>query len=74
MCLAIPGRIESINGALAEVTSLGIKQVINIQLLDSIAEGEYVIIHAGFAIEKIDKSYFSYLEDMMEEMLALDHL
>ncbi len=69
MCLAIPGEIQSVNGAAAEVISLGIKQIINIQLLDSVKEGDYVIVHAGFAIEKINKDYFNFLEEALEKML-----
>jgi hydrogenase expression/formation protein HypC len=47
-------RIKSIKGGFAQVELGGLKRVINIQLLSSVKVGDYVIVHAGFAIEKVD--------------------
>lgn len=52
MCLAIPGKIIRTNGHLATVDFNGIEKEINITLVD-IKKGDFVIVHAGFAIEKI---------------------
>lgn len=54
MCLAIPMKIKSINGEFAEVETGRLRRSINIQLLSSIKTGDYVIVHAGFAIKKLD--------------------
>lgn len=54
MCLAIPMKIHKINGAFAEVETGRLKRTINIQMMSSLRPGDYVIVHAGFAIEKID--------------------
>jgi hydrogenase expression/formation protein HypC len=54
MCLAIPMRIKSINGEFAQVETGRLKHNINIQLLSSLKIGDYVIVHAGFAIKKLD--------------------
>lgn len=55
MCLAIPGKIKKINGQSAIVDFDGIEKEINISLLSDATKGEFVIVHAGFAIEKVSK-------------------
>jgi hydrogenase expression/formation protein HypC len=54
MCLGIPMKIKSIDGEFAQVQTGGIIRKINIQLLTGVKIGDYVIVHAGFAIEKLD--------------------
>ncbi len=55
MCLAIPARITKINKNIAEVESLGVKKEVNISLVPGVNIGDYVIVHAGFAIQLIDE-------------------
>jgi len=55
MCLAIPAEIIKINENLAEVESMGIKKEVDITLVPDAVKGDYVIVHAGFAIQIIDK-------------------
>ena len=54
MCLGIPMKIIKINGDFAEVESGRLRRKANIQMLKALKHGDYVIIHAGFAIEKLD--------------------
>lgn len=54
MCLAIPMKIKKIKGEFAKVEAGRLTRTINIQMLPLIKEGDYVIVHAGFALEKID--------------------
>lgn len=54
MCLGIPMRIRKIKGDFAEVEAGQLIRTVNIQMLSHIREGDYVIVHAGFAIEKVD--------------------
>ena len=55
MCLAVPLKIVSLEGDFAWVKSAGFKKRINIQILtDKVEIDDYVLVHAGFAIEKID--------------------
>jgi hydrogenase expression/formation protein HypC len=56
MCLAIPGKIIAIKNQLATVDFNGIEKEINISLV-SVKVGEHVMVHAGFAIEKMDDEY-----------------
>jgi hydrogenase expression/formation protein HypC len=55
MCLAIPARITKINKNIAEVESLGVKKEIDVSLVPDVNVGDYVIVHAGFAIQLIDE-------------------
>lgn len=60
MCLAIPGKILKIKDQLATVDFQGVQKEINISLVD-VKIGDYVMVHAGFAIEKIDDEYVKEL-------------
>jgi len=53
MCLAIPARILKIEGSLALVDMAGVKREADIRMVSNPRVGEYILIHAGFAIEKI---------------------
>jgi len=55
MCLAIPGKIVSIDGHTALVDFDGIEQKIIIALVLNPEVGKYVIVHAGYAIEQMDE-------------------
>jgi hydrogenase expression/formation protein HypC len=55
MCLGIPGMIISIEGSNAKVTVAGAKKDCSLRLLPDAKVGEFVIVHAGFAIERIDR-------------------
>lgn len=54
MCLAIPARVIALDGDYATVDFDGIQKQICIGLLDELAVGDYVIVHAGFAINTLD--------------------
>jgi len=55
MCLGIPMKILSKNGERAVVALGGTKREISIALIGDAKTGDYVIVHAGFAIEKLDE-------------------
>jgi hydrogenase expression/formation protein HypC len=56
MCLAVPGEIiEVIDSRSALADFMGVKKKIAMDLIEDIRVGDYVIVHAGFAINKIDK-------------------
>ncbi|OGI28417.1 MAG: hypothetical protein A2288_02765 [Candidatus Moranbacteria bacterium RIFOXYA12_FULL_44_15] len=61
MCLAIPGKIVKIHSQLATVDFNGVEKEINISLVD-VKIGEYVMVHAGFAIEKMEKGHMDELK------------
>jgi len=55
MCLAIPMKIKSIENNKATVEVGGVDYQANLDLLSDAKVGDYVIVHAGFAIEKLDE-------------------
>lgn len=56
MCLAIPSRIIDINGFMATVDVHGARREVSLLLLPEEAkEGDYVLVHAGFAIQRVDE-------------------
>lgn len=56
MCLAIPSKIVEIEDNIGVLDVDGVKRKASLLLLEDPKIGEYVIVHAGFAIHKIDES------------------
>jgi hydrogenase expression/formation protein HypC len=56
MCLAIPARIETIEGAEALVDVGGVSRTIGLLLTPEARVGDYVYVHAGFAISVVDEA------------------
>lgn len=54
MCLAVPMKILAVEGETARASVSGLVQEIDVRFLDRPRPGDYVIVHAGFAIEKLD--------------------
>ena len=55
MCLGIPMKIKKTHGDFAQVESGRLVRTVNIQMLPKVKAGDYVIVHAGFAIQKLDE-------------------
>lgn len=58
MCLAIPGKIVEIvdlENHLAKVEIGGVRRGVNIGMLDDVKVGDYVLVHVGFAMSKVDE-------------------
>lgn len=72
MCLAIPTKIISTQGNYAYAETMGIRQKINIQLIENPMPGDFVLLHAGFAIEKIEENEYTFLNITMNEMIKSD--
>jgi len=55
MCLALPACVEQlVNGDSAIVNLGGVKKEISLALVEDVAVGDYVIVHVGFALQKLD--------------------
>ena len=54
MCLAVPMKVVQINGEFGIAELGGLRRKVNLQLLPQIKVGDYIIVHAGFGIEKLD--------------------
>ena len=79
MCLAIPGKIESIDRSdelmiQAKVNFGGIVKDICLAYVPDAKVGEYVIVHVGFAISKIDEGEAEKVFDYLEEIGELEEL
>jgi hydrogenase expression/formation protein HypC len=68
MCLAIPGKIERIEGEFALVNFRGVKRRVGLMLLPEAKEGDWVLVHAGFAIQKIAQREAQETLRMLEEI------
>ncbi len=69
MCLAIPAEIIRINKNIAEIESFGVKKEIDISLVPDARKGDFVIVHAGFAIQIIDKEEAETIQNYWKELL-----
>lgn len=56
MCLAVPGKIKKINGRLAEVDFAGVSREAALDLVTDAGVGDYILVHAGYAIQKMDEA------------------
>jgi hydrogenase expression/formation protein HypC len=56
MCLAVPGLITEITGTKAKVDFGGVTREADLTLVPDASTGDYVLVHAGFAIERLDES------------------
>lgn len=64
MCLALPMRIVSVDGQIATIAAEGLQQRASLALVPEAGPGDYVLVHAGYALSVID-------EDEAAETLAL---
>lgn len=69
MCLGVVGRIEEIDGEMASAEILGVRRRISIVLVPEIKIGDYVMIHAGFAINQMDEKDAHETESIIKEVL-----
>lgn len=56
MCLAIPSQIIKINDNIAVIDVAGVRREASLLLLEDPQVGDWVIVHAGFAIQKLDEA------------------
>jgi hydrogenase expression/formation protein HypC len=72
MCLAVPVKIISIDGDEAEVEIGGVRQRIGIALTPEAKIGDYVLLHAGYAINIINESEAQETLKMFQEIANLE--
>jgi hydrogenase expression/formation protein HypC len=68
MCLSVPGKILEIKGNMAKVDVGGFLREISLDLCPDVSIGEYVLIHAGFAIQKVDEEEAEETLDLLIKM------
>ncbi|MBO7352215.1 MAG: HypC/HybG/HupF family hydrogenase formation chaperone [Candidatus Methanomethylophilaceae archaeon] len=73
MCLAIPGKITAIRGETADVDFGGVTKQTNVSMVDANV-GDWVVIHAGFAIEVMDEEDAQETIRLWNEVLDHDEV
>ena len=68
MCLAVPAKIKTIDKDRALVDFGGVKKNISLGILNGVKAGDYVLVHAGFAIGKVDKLEAEDTQRALEEL------
>ncbi len=73
MCLAIPGKVVEIDHPKAEVDFGGVTRKVDITFVDA-GIGDYVIVHAGYAIEILDQEEARKTLETFEEVLSREEM
>ena len=69
MCLGVPGRVVSVDGAVAVVDFWGVRREVCLDIVDEpVAPGDYILNHVGFAIRRIPQ------EDIEQTLTLYDQL
>ena len=79
MCLAIPGKIESITGddplsRMGRINFGGIVKEASLAYVPEARVGNYVIVHAGFALSRVDEDEAQKVFEYLKQMEELDEL
>ncbi len=68
MCLAIPGKVIEVEKNVARVDVGGFVRDISLDLCPDVSIGEYVLIHTGFAIQKVDEKEAEETLELLKQM------
>jgi hydrogenase expression/formation protein HypC len=75
MCLSIPAKVEKIEGEMAVVSVGGTQYDASLQMVDDVNIGDYILLHTGFAIQKISEEealetlkVFEEFDDLNKQM------
>jgi hydrogenase expression/formation protein HypC len=69
MCLAVPGKILSIDGVAGVVNMSGVEVNVGLQLVPGAKVGDYVLLHAGFAIQVIEEDEALETAELLAEYI-----
>ena len=70
MCLAIPMKVVEIEGPVAQVEEAGVRRAARVDLIENVKVGDYVIVHAGVAIDRLDPGEAQETLRLFEEMMT----
>ena len=68
MCLAVPAKVLEIKGDKGVVDFGGIRREVNLSLIDDVKVGDYVLIHVGFAIQKLERKEAEEILKLWQEV------
>lgn len=73
MCLAIPARVKSIGeNMMAEVDIMGVSRHVSLDLVPDSKVDDWVLVHAGFAIQIVDEAYAQETLQLLKDMAMID--
>jgi hydrogenase expression/formation protein HypC len=74
MCLGIPMQIKEIHGYMARCEAKGVEREVSLFMLqhESVAPGDFVVVHVGYAIEKVTPQDARSTWELYDQMLAAD--
>jgi len=70
MCLAVPMKVVEIEGPVARVEDSGVRRQVRVDLIEGVQVGDYVIVHAGIAIERLDADEAQETLRLFAELLS----
>ena len=73
MCLAIPAKVIEINGYNAVVDIMGNQTNANIAVLENVNIGDYILVHAGFGIQKYDNITAEENIELIKELIEKEN-
>lgn len=73
MCLGVPVKIVQVKGNEGIAEFKGVKKKISLELLENVKKGDYVILHAGFAIQKMEPEEALETLKLFEELSGLEN-
>jgi hydrogenase expression/formation protein HypC len=73
MCVAVPLRVIEINGHTGTLESMGVITKADISLIADVKPGDYVLVHAGIAITKVDSKTAEETIALFEELAEVEH-
>ena len=68
MCLSVPAKIVQVDKNLAKAEVGGLLREISIDLCPEVAVGEYVLIHAGFAVQRLDEKEAKETLELLKQL------
>lgn len=75
MCLAIPARIEQLVAEDSAIINLGgMRKEVSLALVEEIAVGDYVIVHAGYALQKLNQEEAAHTLALFAEMSEMNNM
>ena len=74
MCLAVPMQIESIDGFVCRCAARGIEREVSLFMLqgEELAPGDHILVHVGYAIQKVSADEAADTWDLLDEVLEAD--
>jgi hydrogenase expression/formation protein HypC len=70
MCLAVPAKVIAIDGAVAHADMMGNMITADVSLLEKVGIGDYIMVHAGFAIQKYDEDEAKATLELLSDLLG----